>query len=229
MFHYGPYKYCFAPLSSIYSLHWAGITGFYQPCYSSGMIPLPSPSFVGCGVWDKSGGIFIRQNWQILPDDTIVPWVGKFDILYILNIHAGITDWIYLMLAMCIFTSITYFCFGLLNIIMCIYHVNYIKDGSIFNIMNALLEYFLLHELIRLMSQISHILHDFILLFDEGYSPSHVSNSLSIQNWDFPMHWNLRFLLSFKFLIDISIKDIYPILGDYKLIYFNIQCDFYQP
>ena len=90
---------------------------------------------------------------------------------HIPKVRPGICDCPELEFLLQLLEVFSHFSLDLLNIGRWNYHVNYIKYGGIANIMDALLKYFLLHELIRLLSYISQILYGFISFVDEGYLP----------------------------------------------------------
>ena len=111
----------------------------------------------------------IRKLWYILPGHISRPGVSRFRVLYITKSRPEFYDWLYLAFTFHIFVTRPGFYLYFFNINMFIHHVSSIKEGITDNIMYVLLEYCLFHKHIRLMSNISQLLYDFVPFVDKGF------------------------------------------------------------
>ena len=133
----------------------------------SGICPLIVPlSPVTNDGLDKSGEIYLMNLWYIITGDIVSPVVSRFRILNIPNIQSGIPDHLDLKFMLQGFSTITYFNNYLINIISWLHHIDYNKDGGIFNILHVILEECLLHKLVRLIPYLSQIIYGLIPFFD---------------------------------------------------------------
>ena len=119
--HKYPPKYCAAHISSLSRFYWVGTTVCYQNCYFGVWLPSSPLVPVGCSGLYKGGELIIGHLFYILPSYTPIPWLSRFRILLIPHSHPGITDFLYLMIVIHIFSALSDLWLYLLNISRCLH------------------------------------------------------------------------------------------------------------
>ena len=124
------------------------------------------------GGLDKEVNTIISHLYYIFTCDIFSPGLSRLSILHIPNSYPSVTEYLHPMLENNISTTLTYLLLYFVNIISWTNHIKYRKYGIIFNIMDVILEEFLLRKFIRFLSHLSHILNCFLPFVDKIFLPS---------------------------------------------------------